>query len=239
MSATTAGAIRKMAWVLGLTAVTANANPLMVLGGVNGVIDAVKRTTAPLAAVQGHVKPADRPRISLPGANQIERSMRRDAVLAIVGAPAATEQRGGKPAAPVRDVYKVNRDGPCAVDQVEISYLPYDGVVDQITQKCGDVTSNENRTAMYSFRRELPAAFDRVRIDMPRDEVIEVLGTPAETRQANSPQEFLDVYLFGEEKALLTYIKGNKQLQHVVWGGAQAPLPRIQRSGVFESAPQR
>ena len=235
MSAIKPNAIRKVVGALCFSALTAQANPLMILGGINGVVDAVKRTAAPLAAVGAQSKPVNKARICLPGAHLIERDMSRDAVQALVGMPAQTDKSSGEV---LRDIYKVKRDGGCALDQVEITYAPNEGAVDLIQQKCGDITSNENRTARYSFRHELPPAFDRVTADMARDSVMEVLGAPVDTREASS-SEFVDVYAFGAEQARLTYTKGSRRLQSVVWNGAKATLPRMQRSSFFEATPAR
>lgn len=48
--------------------------------------------------------------------------------------------------------------------------------------------------------------------------------------------EFLDVYVFAGEEALLTYNKGEKLLRSVRWDGTDLSLPRIQRADHFLNA---
>ena len=144
MSATTGRTIRKMVWVLGMAATTAHANSLMVLGGINGVVDALKSTTAQLKGVNSASKPSAKPRISLVNAYLIEQGMKRDAVHARVGAPVHLQSADTRNAI-IRDIYKIQRTGLCAMDQVVISYAAGDGPVQRISQTCGDVTSSENR----------------------------------------------------------------------------------------------
>ena len=235
MSATTGRAIRKMVWVLGMAATTAHANPLMVLGGINGVVDAVKRTSSQLAGVNAQSKPSAKPRISLVGAHLIEQGMKRDAVHALVGAPVHLQSADTRNAA-IRDIYKIQRTGLCAMDQVIISYAPNDGPVQRISQTCGDVTSSENRWVEYSFALELPPAFEGIQTKALRDTVIEALGAPVETRQGRSALTFEDVHLFGETKLVLTYMKGPKQLHSVSMGWTKVELPRLKRANFFETA---
>jgi hypothetical protein len=224
------------ALVLAAATGVAHANPLMGLAGINGVVDAVKRTTesVKLAMSPAPAKPA-KPKISLPGADKIERGMTREAVLTLVGEPAQSGRASGQK---LRDVYKVPRSGPCAVDQVEITYTTLGGV-DEIRQTCGDVTSNENRRARYSFLQELPLVFDGVALNMPRDQVSAILGAPADSRNGQNALEFVDVYVFAGEEALLVYNKGEKLLRTVRWNGTDLTLPRIQRAEHFEAAPSR
>lgn len=86
-------------YALVLTTATgvAQANPLMGLAGINGVVDAVKRTTesVKLAMSPAPTKPA-KPKISLPGADKIERGMTREAVLSLVGEPAQSGRESGQ-----------------------------------------------------------------------------------------------------------------------------------------------
>lgn len=235
MRTSTSRVSRHAVWVLGFSAAVAQANPLMILGGINGVVDAVKRTAGPLVTANTPAKSPPKPRISLPGAHLIERGMHRQEVLNLVGGPGQTGNPQN-PGHPLRDVYLIKRDGPCALDQIEVVYARNDGPVEFIQQKCGDVTSDENRSVQYSYKRELPSVFDRIHPEMPRESVIEVLGAPQETR-TNGSSEFIDVHVFGDEKASLRYTKGSKRLVAVTWAGANAPLPLVQRAQFFESAP--
>lgn len=235
MSATTGRAIRKMVCVLGMAATTAHANPLMVFGGINGVVDALKSTTAQLKGVNTASKPSAKPRISLVNAHLIEQGMKRDAVHALVGAPVHLQSADTRNAI-IRDIYKIQRTGLCAMDQVVISYAPNDGPVQRISQTCGDVTSSENRWVEYSFALELPPAFEGIQTNALRDTVIEALGAPVETRQGRSALTFEDVHLFGETKLVLTCMKGPKQLHSVSMGGTKVELPRLKRANFFETA---
>lgn len=221
-------------WALCLTAGSVQANPLMILGGINGVVDAVKRTSNSVAAATQQTAPGPaKPRITLPGAHQIQRGMRREAVIALVGVPAQT-QRAGMGGVDVRDVYKVKREGSCGLDQVEVIYGPDDGAIREIVQRCGDVTSGENRYVRYSFQLELPEVFDKLALKMSRDQVMAVLGAPQDTRAAGSSTMFVDVYAFGIETAELQYDKRQKLLDEVKWNGRDVQVPRIRRSDVFE-----
>lgn len=225
-------------FALALAAATglAQANPLMGLAGINGVVDAVKRTTESVKLVMSPApaKPA-KPKITLPGADTIERGMTREAVLSLVGEPSQSGRTSGQK---LRDVYKVPRSGLCTVDQVEIFYTALGGV-EEIRQMCGDVTSNENRRARYSFLLELPPVFDGVAVNMPRDQVSAILGVPADSRNGQNTLEFVDVYVFAGEEALLAYNKGEKLLRTVRWNGTDLTLPRIQRADHFEAAQNR
>lgn len=235
MSATTGRAIRKMMWVLGLAATTSHANPLMVLGGINGVVDALKSTTAQLNGVNTPSKPSGKPRISLVGAHLIEQGMRRDAVHALVGVPVHLQSADTRNAV-IRDIYKIQRTGLCAMDQVVISYAANDGPVQRISQTCGDVTSSEKRWVEYSFAHELPPAFEGIQPNALRDTVIEAIGAPVETRQGQSPLTFEDVHVFGATKLVLSYWKGPKQLHSVSIAGTKVELPRLKRADFFETA---
>ena len=232
MRTSTNRAIRHAVWVLGFSGAMAQANPLMIFGGINGVVDAVKRTSAPLRDAATSKDKPGKPRISLPGASQIERGMHREAVIALVGTPVRSVREGGR--GQYIDAYEVKRNGLCALDLVEIQYEKNDGPVALIRQRCGDVTSNENRSVVYSYRYELPAVFDRVTMRMSRESALEVLGAPFQTREGNDQSTFVDVYVFGEEKALLTYTKGEKLLRQVMWNGQEMKLPRMDRAGSFE-----
>lgn len=224
------------ALVLAAATGVAQANPLMGLAGINGVFDAVKRTTESVKLVMSPApaKPA-KPKIMLLGADKIERGMTREMVLSLVGEPAQSGRASGQK---LRDVYKVPRNGPCTVDQVEITYTAQGGV-EEIRQMCGDVTSNENRRARYSFLLELPPIFDGVAVNMPRDQVSAILGAPADSRNGQNALEFVDVYVFAGEEALLVYNKGEKLLRTVRWNGTDLSLPRIQRADHFEAEPIR
>lgn len=233
MSATTGRAMRKMVWVLGLAATTAHANPLLILGGINGVFDALKSTTAQLKGVNTPSKPSAKPRISLVNAHLIEQGMKRDAVHALVGVPVHLQSADTRNAI-IRDIYKIQRTGLCAVDQVVITYAPNDGPVQRISQTCGDVTSSENRWVEYSFALELPPAFEGIQTNALRDTVIAAIGAPVETRQGQSALTFEDVHEFGATKLVLTYMKGPKQLHSVSIGGTKVELPRLKRANFFE-----
>lgn len=233
MRATTGRAMRKMVWVLGLAATTAHANPLLVLGGINGVFDALKSTTAQLKGVNTPSKPSAKPRISLVNAHLIEQGMKRDAVHALVGVPVHLQSADTRNAI-IRDIYKIQRTGLCAVDQVVITYAPNDGPVQRISQTCGDVTSSENRWVEYSFALELPPAFEGIQTNALRDTVIAAIGAPVETRQGQSALTFEDVHEFGATKLVLTYMKGPKQLHSVSIGGTKVELPRLKRANFFE-----
>jgi hypothetical protein len=71
---------------------------------------------------------------------------------------------------------------------------------------------------------------------MPHDQVAAILGAPADSRSGRSSVEFLDVYVFAGEEALLTYNKGEKLLRSVRWNGTDLSLPRIQRADHFLNA---
>lgn len=222
---------------LALAAAGAQANPLTGLATINGVVGAIKQTAG---SVKGAMEPAaqkpQRPKISLPGAIKIERSMQREAVLALVGEPVQSIA-ASSPNGSVRDVYKVKRTGSCSMDQIEISYMPGPhGVVKEISQKCGDVTSNENRSARYSFQQELPELMDRLTMGMPREQAMAAFGHPGETLASPKPSWFVDVYALGADQMKLSYDKANKQLRAVGWNGVEVSLPRIQRADVFEAA---
>lgn len=219
---------------LSLSAATAQANPLMILGGINGVVDAVKRTAGSVAtATKSAPKPAAKPRISLPGAHRIARGMQRDAVVALVGEPEQANAQSRR-AGVIIDVYKVKREGSCTIDLVEISYASKDGVVQDIAQKCGDVTSDENRDARYSFQLEYPAVFDKLSPKMPRDQVIAILGAPTDTRASNLRSHFIDVYTVDGEQTDVWYDKRDKLAYEFYWSGRSVTWPRIQRADLFE-----
>lgn len=234
----TAVAVFKTSCVaLALAAAGAQANPLAGLAAINGVLGAIKQTAGGVkAAIEPAAQKSPRPKISLPGAIKIERGMQREAVLALVGEPAqsiAASSANGS----VHDVYKVMRTGSCSIDQIEIVYMPGTyGVVKDIAQKCGDVTSNENRSVRYSFQQELPEVMDRLTIGMPREQAMAALGQPSETLASPKPSLFVDVYVLGADQMKLSYEKANKQLRAVGWNGSDVSLPRIQRADVFEAA---
>lgn len=232
-----AAVFKKSCIVIALAAAGAQANPLAGLAAINGVVGAIKQTAGGVkAAMEPAAQKPQRPKISLPGAIKIERGMQREAVLALVGEPAqsiAASSANGS----VRDVYKVKRTGSCSIDQIEIGYMPgTHGVVKDISQKCGDVTSNENRSARYSFLLELPEVFDRLAMAMPREQAMASLGQPAETQPSRKPGWFVDVYALGADRVMLSYDKASKQLRAVGWNGTEVSLPRIQRADVFEAA---
>lgn len=217
-----------------LTSMPVSANPLAILGGINGVVDAVKRTAGSVAtATKSSPKQAAKPRISLPGAHRIMRNMHRDAVIALVGEPEPSTE-SNRPAGILRDVYKVKHEGSCRVDHVEITYSSSDGIVREISQKCGDVTSDENRSARYSFQLELPQVFDKLALKLPRDQVIGVLGSPDETRATNNRATFMDAFTVEGEHMAVIFDKRDKLAQEFVWGGRSVSFPRVQRSDLFE-----
>lgn len=229
------GVLQKACCVMLLAVGSVHANPLMGLAAINGVVDAVKRTADGVKAVTDvskTTKPAS-PKIALSGANRIEPTMVRDDVLALLGMPTQTERTGG-PSGPLRDVYLVKREGPCSQDRVEIGYLSDQSRVQDIRQRCGDVTSNENRQVWYFYSMELPAVFDQVSEAMPRDKLLDLLGQPSDTRDAPGQREFVDTYLFEGQEAKLVYRKGHKLLVSVSWNGKSVKVPRIRRADLFE-----
>lgn len=218
-----------------LTSGMAQANPLMILGGINGVVDAVKRSAGSLATgSKASPKPTIKPRISLPGAHRITHSMQRDAVVALVGEPEQHSSTDGRTGV-LRDVYKVKREGSCTVDQIEITYTANNGPVREIFQTCGDVTSSENRSVRYAYHLEFPEIFDRLSIKMPREQVMAVLGSPAETRASSAPTMFIDAYIFDGAPLEVWYDKSEKLVRYFFWSTRQVSLPRIDRSEFFES----
>lgn len=124
------------------------------------------------------------------------------------------------------------------MDQVEVLYTTL-GVMKEMRQMCGDVTSNENRRARYSFLYELPTVFDGVGVNKSRDQVIAVLGASADSRNGQNALQFMDVYVFAGEEALLVYNKGEKLLRTVRWDDTNLTLPRNQRADHFEAAQNR
>lgn len=217
-----------------LTSGIAQANPLMILGGINGVVDAVKRTVGSVAtATKPSPKAAAKPQFTLPGAHRITRIMHRHEVIALVGEPAqsnaANPQTGLQ-----RDVYKVKRVGSCAVDQVDITYEANDGPVREIVQTCGDVTSNENRSVRYAYYLEFPEWFDKLSIKMPRDQVMAVLGAPSESRASNMSNMFIDAYTVDGEPLDVWYDKAEKLTRQFYWSKREVTLPRIGRAELFE-----
>lgn len=225
-------AIQSCIWALCLTAGAAQANPLSILGGTNGVVDAVKRTANSVSAAMQRTGP-QKPRITLPSAYQIERGMLRDDVIRLVGEPVQSVRSEGVRST-VRDIYKVPREGSCAIDQVTILYSPDDGPVRDISQRCGDVTSREHRSVTYSYQDELPGVFDRIQLRMLRDQAMVILGAPQDTRAAAEHWMFVDVYHYGSEKAELQYNKNPKSLYSVRWNGSEVKVPRISREELFE-----
>lgn len=221
---------------LSLSAASAQANPLMILGGINGVVDIVKRTTGsvptpPKSATKTPVKP----KISLPSAHRITRVMHRDAVIALVGEPTQTIAAEGRTGF-MRDVYKVKREGSCALDQIEISYAHNDGPVREIVQTCGDVTSNENRSARYAFHLEFPEFVDKLAIKMPRDQVMAIWGEPTETRGSNMSNMFIDAYTVDGEALDVWYDKTEKLARQFYLNKRKVTLPRINRAELFDFA---
>jgi hypothetical protein len=171
----------------------------------------------------------------LVNAHLIEQGMKRDAVHALVGSPVHLQSADTRNAI-IRDIYKIQRTGLCAMDQVVISYASNDGPVQRISQTCGDVTSSEKRWVEYSFALELPPAFEGIETNALRDTVIAAIGTPVETRQGQSALTFEDVHVLGATKLVLTYMKGPKQLHSVSMAGTKVELPRLKRVDFFETA---
>jgi len=217
-----------------MTSGIAQANPFMILGGINGVVDAVKRTAGNLStATKPSPKATAKPRISLPGAHRITRVMHRDEVIALVGEPEQSIPADRRTKFQ-RDVYKVKREGSCTLDQVEISYEANEGTVREIVQTCGDVTSPENRSVRYAFHLESPAVFDQLSANMTREQVTAILGAPADTRASNTHSMFIDGYTVDGEPLDVWYDKAEKQARQFYWSKRQVTLPRIDRAELFE-----
>ena len=217
-----------------LTSGMAQANPLMILGGINGVVDAVKRTTGSLVKEsKPSAKPTAQPRISLPSAHRITRNMQRDAVIALVGEPTQSNNADGRTVGP-REVYKVKREGSCTVDEIAITYAANNGPIQEILQRCGDVTSNENRSVRYAYHLEFPEVFDQLSPKMPREQVMAILGTPADTRASNTQSMFIDAYTVDGAPLDVWYDKAEKRVYQFYWSTRHVSLPRIKRAELFE-----